>query len=80
MLLSMKAVNSDFDSAPTLVATMLSFLNKISVGIPRIPYLRGSFLILVDIDLGDLEFAGVFPATSSSIGAITLHGPHHSAQ
>ena len=36
-LLSMNAVNWDFDTAPTLVASTLPSLNSISVGIPRIP-------------------------------------------
>ena len=37
MLLSIKAVNWDFDTAPTLVASTSPSLNSISVGIPRMP-------------------------------------------
>lgn len=39
--LSMNAVNWDLDSAPTLVASTEPFLNNISVGMPRMPYLGG---------------------------------------
>jgi hypothetical protein len=42
MLLSRKAVSCDFDSAPTFIASILPFLKSISVGIPRMPYLRGT--------------------------------------
>lgn len=80
MLLSIKAVNWDFETAPTLVASTFPPLNNINVGIPRIPYLGGvagfssmfSFAILI-LSLYSL-------AISSSMGAIILHGPHQSAQ
>ena len=40
-MLSRKAVSWDFDSAPTLVASTLPFLNSIRVGIPRMPNFAG---------------------------------------
>ena len=36
--------------------------------------------VLVDVELGDGELAGCSAAISSRMGAIILHGPHHSAQ
>ncbi len=36
-LLSMNAASCDFDSAPSVVASMLPFLNSISVGMLRTP-------------------------------------------
>ena len=42
-LLSMNAVSCDFESAPTLVASTLPFLNSIRVGMPRTPKLDGVF-------------------------------------
>lgn len=39
--LSIKAVSWDLERAPTLVASILPFLNSIRVGIPRTPYLDG---------------------------------------
>lgn len=41
MFASMNAANWVLDSAPTLVASTLPFLNNISVGMPRIPYFGG---------------------------------------
>ena len=41
MLLSRNAVSWDLDSAPTLVASILPFLNSIRVGMPRMPNLAG---------------------------------------
>ena len=38
MLLSIKAVSCDFDTAPTFVASTFPPLNNLKVGIPRIPY------------------------------------------
>ena len=39
--LSINAVSCDLDNAPTLVASTEPFLNSISVGMPRMPYLGG---------------------------------------
>ena len=36
-LVSIKAVNWDFDKAPTLVASTLPSLNSMRVGMPRMP-------------------------------------------
>src|SRR4051812_40659370 len=41
ILLSINAINWDFERAPTLVASRLPFLNSMSVGMPRMPYFGG---------------------------------------
>ena len=80
MLLSRNAVSCDFDSAPTLVASMLPFLNSISVGMPRMPYFFGISWFSSTLTLATLSLPEYSLATSSRVGAIALHGPHYSAQ
>src|SRR5882762_11998718 len=77
---SRNAASWDFDSAPTFCASTVPFLNRISVGMPRMPNLGGvcgfsSMLILATLIRSPYSLA-----ISSRIGAIILHGPHHSAQ
>jgi hypothetical protein len=61
------------DSAPTLVASTLPFLNSISVGMPHAVLGRG-FLVFVDVQLGDGQLAFVggrcrpVPERSSCMG------------
>ncbi len=77
----MKAVSCDFERAPTLVASTLPALNSIRVGGCRVHQIwPGGFLVFVDVELGDLEFASVVLGDIVEDGAIILHGPHHSAQ
>src|SRR6185437_12610330 len=40
----------------------------------------GGLLVVVDVDLHDAQLPWYWPASSSRIGAMALHGPHHSAQ
>jgi hypothetical protein len=79
-LLSINAVNCDLDNAPTFVASTSPFLNIISVGIPRIPYLGGVAVFSSIFSLATFSLPAYSPTISSRIGAIILHGPHHSAQ
>src|SRR5216684_1257145 len=80
ILLSRKAVSWDFESAPTRVASTLPFLNSISVGMPRMPNFAGTAWFSSTLILAILRRPSYSLATSSSIGAIDLQGPHHSAQ
>ena len=57
-------------SAPPAVP----FLNRISVGIPRMPKLRRRLRVLVDVDLGDLEPVLVF------LGDLVEHRCDHLAR
>src|ERR1700722_7949126 len=70
----------DLGSAPTLVAATWPPAKIIMVGMPRTPYLVGtwgfsSILILAMVTLSPSSLAN-----SSSAGAIMRQGPHHSAQ
>src|SRR2546430_7618933 len=70
----------DFESAPTRVASTLPFLNSISVGMPRMPNFAGTLWFSSTLILAIFSRPSYSLATSSSIGAIDLQGPHHSAQ
>src|SRR5436190_122558 len=76
MLLSRKAVSCDFESAPTRVASTLPFLNSISVGMPRMPNFAGTLWFSSTLILAIFSRPSYSLATSSSIGAIDLQGPH----
>src|SRR6202012_410259 len=70
----------DLGSAPTFVAATWPPEKIIMVGMPRTPYLVGtwgfsSILILAIVTLSPSSLAN-----SSSAGAIMRQGPHHSAQ
>src|SRR4029453_5848545 len=80
MLLSIQAVSCDLVSAPTFCACAWPPLYRMTVGMPRMPYLPGvgglaSMSSLATVILPPYSFA-----TSSRTGANILHGPHHSAQ
>src|SRR6266704_5460409 len=80
MLLSRNAVSWDFDKDPTFWASTLPFLKSMSVGMPRMPYFLGISWFSSTLTLATLSLPEYSLATSSSTGAIALHGPHHSAQ
>src|SRR5919205_214504 len=80
MLLSRNAVSCDLESAPTRVASTLPFLKSISVGMPRMPNFAGVLWFSSTLIFAILRRPSYSLATSSRIGAIDLHGPHHSAQ
>src|SRR5260370_41598850 len=80
MLLLIQAVSWDLVSAPTFCACAWAPLYRMTVGMPRMPYLPGvdglaSMSSLATVILSPYSFA-----TSSNTGANILHGPHHSAQ
>src|SRR5690606_2300898 len=78
--LSRKAVSWDLESAPTLVAATWPFLNSISVGMPRMPYLAAVSWLSSTLSLATVRRPAYSEATSSRMGAIILQGPHHAAQ
>merc|ERR1711991_232203 len=80
MLLSIHALNCDFAAAPTFCETTAPFLNKSNVGIPLTLNLVGVSGLSSIFNLQILIFPSYSQANSSIIGAIDLHGPHHSAQ
>src|SRR3954471_13852189 len=69
-----------FGAAPTWREASSPFLKSISVGIDMIPYFAAvaGFSSTLSFTIFTLPF--IVPASSSSAGAIILHGPHHSAQ
>src|SRR6185312_8066720 len=69
-----------FGSAPILVAATCPSLNKIIVGMPRTPYLRGVCGFSSILTLATVTRPAISVASSSRNGAIILQGPHHSAQ
>src|SRR5687767_2374762 len=66
--------------APTLVAAISPFLNSMSVGMPRTPYLVGVSGLSSMLTFATVTWSPLSAASSSRNGAIILHGPHHSAQ
>src|ERR1700722_17900182 len=70
----------DFGSAPTLVAATWPWLKIIRVGTPRTPYFWGMPGFSSMLILATVTFSPISLESSSSAGAIILHGPHHSAQ
>src|SRR5262249_15125530 len=79
-LLSRNAESWDLDTAPTFWASTVPFLKRISVGMPRMPNLGGVCGFSSIFSLAILMRSWYSVAISSRIGAIILHGPHHSAQ
>src|SRR5207302_8821030 len=69
-----------FGSAPILVAATWPPLNRIIVGMPRTPYLRGVCGFSSMLSLATVTRPAISLARSSRNGAIILQGPHHSAQ
>src|SRR4249919_232108 len=80
MLLSIHAVNCDLVRAPTFCAWGWPPLYRITVGMPRMPYLPGVDGLASMSSLATVILPPYSLATSSSAGANILHGPHHSAQ
>ena len=66
--------------APILVAATWPPLNRIIVGMPRTPYLRGVCGFSSILTLATVTRPSISVASSSRNGAIILQGPHHSAQ
>src|SRR4029078_5381149 len=79
-LLSKKAESCDLDTAPTFCASTVPFLNRMRVGIPRMPNLGGVWGFSSMLSFATLMRSLYSLAISSRIGAIILQGPHHSAQ
>src|SRR6516162_4897663 len=79
-LLSRNAESWDLETAPTFCASTVPFLNRISVGMPRIPNFGGVCGFSSMLILATLIRPWYSLAISSRIGAIILQGPHHSAQ
>src|SRR3954452_18938727 len=69
-----------FGSAPILVAATWPPLNRIIVGMPRTPYLRGVCGFSSMLTLATVTRPAMSVARSSRKGATILHGPHHSAK
>ena len=76
----MNALNSAFESAPTLVASTTPSLNRSIVGIPLIPYLGAVCTFSSTLTLAIVIRPSYSFAMSSRIGESALQGPHHSAQ
>src|ERR1700722_2949382 len=74
------ACSACFGTAPTLVAVSWPFLNNIRVGMLRMPYLLGVIGFSSRFILAIVSCPCISVASSSSMGPIILHGPHHSAQ
>src|SRR5204862_1733565 len=66
--------------APILVAATWPPLNRIIVGMPRTPYLRGVCGFSSILTLATVTRPSMTVARSSRNGATILQGPHHSAQ
>src|SRR5262245_34523159 len=69
-----------FGAAPTWREASSPFLNSISVGIDMIPYFAAVAGFSSTFSFTIFTLPPIEPASSSSAGAIILHGPHHSAQ
>src|SRR6201996_8502490 len=80
MLPAIQSFSRLLGSAPTWVAAGLPSLNRISVGIPRTANSFGDIGLLSMSTFDTVNLPANPPASSSSAGAIILHGPHHSAQ
>lgn len=72
--------NSPLGAAPTFCAAALPSLNRMSVGIDRMPSLLATAGFSSMLSLTTLTLPFISEAISSSAGAIMRHGPHHSAQ
>src|SRR5262249_39529361 len=71
---------SDFPTAPTRCSTTWPPLNSKSVGIPRMLYFIAVPPLESTSSLPTFAFPAYSAATTSIVGAICRHGPHHSAQ
>ena len=63
--------------APTFMALTSPSLKISRVGMPRTPYLPGVVVLLSTSILATISLPCMFLASSSTSGAICLHGPHH---
>jgi len=72
--------NSPLGAAPTFCAAALPSLNRMSVGIERMPSLLATAGFSSILSLTTLTLPFISEAISSRAGAIMRHGPHHSAQ
>src|SRR5664279_6404122 len=79
-LLSRNAVSCDLVSAPTFCACAWPALYRITVGIPRMPYLPGVDGLASMSSFAIVILPSYCLAISSRTGANILQGPHHSAQ
>src|SRR6202023_3093632 len=70
----------DLVTAPTFWASTVPFLNRISVGMPRILNFGGVAGLSSMLSLAIRILSLYWSAISSRMGAIILQGPHHSAQ
>src|SRR5476651_720992 len=70
----------DLGSAPTLVAATWPWEKIIMVGMPRTPYLVGTWGFSSMFNLAIVTLSPSSADNSSSAGAIIRQGPHHSAQ
>src|SRR6478609_7277962 len=69
-----------FGAAPTLISATSPALNMASVGIERTPNWAASSGFSSMLSLATFTLPWNSTASSSRLGAIILHGPHHSAQ
>src|SRR5262245_12676392 len=67
-------------NAPILVAATWPPLKSIRVGMPWMPYFLAVFGLWSTLSFAMVTFSAMFVPISSRVGAICLHGPHHSAQ
>src|ERR1019366_2649122 len=74
------AVKSRLLFAPTICSATCPLLTSRSVGMARMPYSAARDCCSSMLTLPILILPSYSSASSSSSGAIILHGPHHSAQ
>src|SRR5882672_3194487 len=72
--------SADFGAAPTLMSATSPALKIASVGIERTPNFAASSGFSSMFNFATLTLPAISTAISSRLGAIILHGPHHSAQ
>ena len=77
MFESRNAASWLLDSAPTFVASGSPFLNKMSVGMPRILNFSVASRWSSTLSFAIVKRPAYSVASSSKTGAIILHGPHH---
>src|SRR5688572_9027020 len=77
---SRKDLRSGLRTEPTFCASTVPFLNRIRVGMLRMPNLGGVCGLDSMSILATRSLSLYSVAISSRIGAIILQGPHHSAQ
>src|SRR5215471_6589410 len=80
-LSSISDMNSlGLDGTPTIRSTSCPFLKRIRVGMPLIPKLAMPSPFSSTFILSTFALPWYFSAIASTVGAIRLQGPHHSAQ